>query len=146
MIGKIMPYVVVGYIQATLIILGARYVFDVPMIGSLTLLARRAGLFIAANLARGLHVLDHRHEPASGDADDVVLPAAVDPAVGLHVPVPRHAGLGAMDRAKRCRNTHFLRIVRGILLKGNGPAEIWPHVWPLLIFLFVVGSRGPAAI
>jgi ABC-2 type transport system permease protein len=37
-------------------------------------------------------------------------------------------------------NTHFLRIVRGILLKGNGPAEIWPNVWPLLIFLVVVGS------
>jgi ABC-2 type transport system permease protein len=30
--------------------------------------------------------------------------------------------------------------VRGILLKGNGPAEIWPNVWPLLIFLLVVGS------
>ena len=42
MIGKITPYVVVGYIQATLILLGACYVFDVPMIGSLTLLAGRS--------------------------------------------------------------------------------------------------------
>ena len=36
--------------------------------------------------------------------------------------------------------THFLRIVRGILLKGNGPPEIWPNIWPLLSFLFVVGG------
>jgi ABC-2 type transport system permease protein len=31
--------------------------------------------------------------------------------------------------------THFLRVVRGILLKGNGAAEIWPDVWPLLLFM-----------
>jgi ABC-2 type transport system permease protein len=36
--------------------------------------------------------------------------------------------------------TYFLRIVRGILLKGNGWVEIWPNLWPLLIFLLVVGS------
>ena len=34
--------------------------------------------------------------------------------------------------------THFLRIVRGIMLKGNGLVEIWPHLWPLLVFLVVV--------
>lgn len=36
--------------------------------------------------------------------------------------------------------THFLRIVRGILLKGNGFFEIWPSIWPLLIFLTVVST------
>jgi ABC-2 type transport system permease protein len=36
--------------------------------------------------------------------------------------------------------TYFLRIVRGILLKGNGWVEILPNIWPLLIFLLVVGS------
>jgi ABC-2 type transport system permease protein len=36
-------------------------------------------------------------------------------------------------------NTHFLRIVRGILLKGNGAPEIWPDIWPLLVFLVIVG-------
>ena len=38
--------------------------------------------------------------------------------------------------------THFLRIVRGIMLKGNGPAEIWPHVWPLLLFLAIAMAVG----
>jgi ABC-2 type transport system permease protein len=36
--------------------------------------------------------------------------------------------------------THFLRIVRGILLKGNGLTEIWPEIWPMILFLFVVGT------
>jgi ABC-2 type transport system permease protein len=36
--------------------------------------------------------------------------------------------------------THFLRVVRGILLKGNGGAEIWPDVWPLILFLFASGG------
>jgi len=34
--------------------------------------------------------------------------------------------------------THFLRVVRGILLKGNGAIEIWPDVWPLILFMFAV--------
>jgi ABC-2 type transport system permease protein len=36
--------------------------------------------------------------------------------------------------------THFLRAVRGILLKGNGWVEVWPHLWPLLIFLTLVST------
>ena len=36
--------------------------------------------------------------------------------------------------------THFLRIVRGILLKGNGFAEIWPDTWPMILFLFAAGA------
>jgi ABC-2 type transport system permease protein len=36
--------------------------------------------------------------------------------------------------------THFLRVVRGILLKGNGFAEIWPNIWPLILFMFAAGT------
>ncbi|MGB8363705.1 MAG: hypothetical protein ACLQUZ_07980 [Rhizomicrobium sp.] len=39
-------------------------------------------------------------------------------------------------------NTHFLRIIRGILLKGNGFVEIWPDLWPLILALFVVGTAA----
>src|SRR5258705_8145368 len=53
MLGKIFPYILVGYVQLTLILLGARYVFHVPMIGSLYLLIGVSGIFIAANLALG---------------------------------------------------------------------------------------------
>ena len=36
--------------------------------------------------------------------------------------------------------THFLRVIRGILLKGNGLNEIWPHLWPIALFMFVVSA------
>ena len=36
--------------------------------------------------------------------------------------------------------THFLRIVRGVMLKGNGFAEAWPNLWPLLLFLLAVAT------
>jgi ABC-2 type transport system permease protein len=40
--------------------------------------------------------------------------------------------------------THFLRIVRGILLKGNGTFEVWPDVWPMILFLFAAGTVAVA--
>jgi len=139
MIGKITPYVVVGYIQATLIIIGARFVFDVPMIGSLALLAGTAGLFIAANLALGFtfSTIAKNQLQAMQMTVFFLLPSIL--LSGFMFPF-RGMPNWAQWAGEALPNTHFLRIVRGILLKGNGPAEIWPHVWPLLIFLLVVGS------
>jgi ABC-2 type transport system permease protein len=139
MIGKIMPYVAVGYIQATLILLGAYYIFQVPMIGSLTLLAGTAGLFIAANLALGFtfSTIATNQLQAMQMTVFFLLPSIL--LSGFMFPF-RGMPNWAQWAGEALPNTHFLRIVRGILLKGNGPAEIWPSVWPLLIFLFVVGS------
>jgi len=139
MIGKITPYVVVGYIQATLILLGAYYVFNVPMIGSLTLLAGTVGLFIAANLALGFtfSTIAKNQLQAMQMTVFFLLPSIL--LSGFMFPF-RGMPNWAQWAGEALPNTHFLRIVRGILLKGNGPAEIWPSVWPLLIFLFVVGS------
>ena len=138
MIGKITPYVVVGYIQATLIVIGARFVFDVPMIGSLGLLAGTAGLFIAANLALGFtfSTIAKNQLQAMQMTVFFLLPSIL--LSGFMFPF-RGMPNWAQWAGEALPNTHFLRIVRGILLKGNGPAEIWPHVWPLLIFLMVVG-------
>jgi ABC-2 type transport system permease protein len=139
MIGKITPYVVVGYIQATLIMLGAYFIFHVPMIGSLVLLAATAGLFIAANLALGFtfSTIATNQLQAMQMTVFFLLPSIL--LSGFMFPF-RGMPNWAQWAGEALPNTHFLRIVRGILLKGNGPAEIWPHVWPLLIFLFVVGS------
>ncbi|MGH6692790.1 MAG: ABC transporter permease, partial [Gammaproteobacteria bacterium] len=139
MIGKITPYVVVGYIQATLIILGARFVFGVPMIGSLALLAATGGLFIAANLALGFtfSTIAKNQLQAMQMTVFYLLPSIL--LSGFMFPF-RGMPQWAQWIGEALPNTHFLRIVRGILLKGNGPAEIWPNVWPLLIFLFVAGS------
>ena len=139
MIGKITPYVVVGYIQAGLILIGAYYVFNVPMIGSLTLLAGTAGLFIAANLALGFtfSTIAKNQLQAMQMTVFFLLPSIL--LSGFMFPF-RGMPNWAQWAGEALPNTHFLRIVRGILLKGNGPAEIWPSVWPLLLFLFVVGT------
>ena len=139
MLGKIIPYVVVGYIQATLILLGARYVFHVPIVGSLTLLALTAGVFIAANLALGFtfSTIAKSQLQAMQMTVFFLLPSIL--LSGFMFPF-RGMPRWAQYAGEALPNTHFLRIVRGILLKGNGPAEIWPNVWPLLIFLLVVGS------
>jgi len=139
MLGKITPYILVGYVQLTLILLGARFIFHVPMIGSLTLLVAVAGIFIAANLALGFtfSTIATTQLQAMQTAMFFLLPTIL--LSGFAFPfrgMPNWAQwIGELLPA-----TYFLRIVRGILLKGNGWVEIWPSVWPLLIFLFAVGS------
>jgi ABC-2 type transport system permease protein len=139
MLGKIIPYVIVGYVQMTLILVGARYIFNVPIIGSLTLLMLASGLFIAANLALGFtfSTIAKSQLQAMQTAVFFLLPSIL--LSGFAFPF-RGMPVWAQWIGEALPNTHFLRIVRGILLKGNGSAEIWPNVWPLLIFLFVVGA------
>jgi ABC-2 type transport system permease protein len=139
MLGKIVPYVVVGYIQAVLILLGARYIFHVPMIGSLLLLVGAGGLFIAANLALGFtfSTVAKNQLQAMQMTVFFLLPSIL--LSGFMFPF-RGMPNWAQWIGEALPNTHFLRIVRGILLKGNGWAEIWPNIWPLLVFLLVVGS------
>jgi len=139
MLGKIIPYVMVGYIQASLILLGARFIFHVPMFGSLGLLIATAGLFIAANLALGFtfSTIAQNQLQAMQMTVFFLLPSIL--LSGFMFPFRGMPGW-AQDIGEALPNTHFLRIVRGILLKGNGAAEIWPDIWPLLIFLGVVGA------
>ncbi len=140
-VGKILPYIAVGYIQVTLILLAARFVFQVPMIGSLPLLYSVALLFIAANLAVGItfSTLAQNQLQAVQMAFFFFLPSIL--LSGFMFPFR-----GMPDWAQwvgACLpNTHFLRIARGILLKGNGLAEITPELWPLLIFLVVAMGVG----
>jgi ABC-2 type transport system permease protein len=141
MLGKILPYIAVGYIQVTLILLAARFIFHVPMIGSVPLLYAVALLFIAANLAVGItfSTLAKNQLQAVQMAFFFFLPSIL--LSGFMFPfrgMPEWAQwLGSV-----LPNTHFLRIVRGILLKGNGPLEIAPEIWPLLLFLAVVMTVG----
>ena len=139
MIGKIVPYVMVGYVQVTLVLLGAHYIFHVPIIGSLALLMAASGLFIAANLALGFtfSTIAKSQLEAMQTAVFFLLPSIL--LSGFAFPF-RGMPQWAQWIGEVLPNTHFLRIVRGILLKGNGAQEIWPNVWPLAIFLFVVGA------
>ena len=98
MLGKIAPYVLVGFVQASLIIGLGIGLFGVPLQGSL--LAAGAAVDAVHHRQSGdrLHLLDDRAEPTAGDADVADVLLAEHPVVRLHVPVRRHAGLGTMDR------------------------------------------------
>jgi ABC-2 type transport system permease protein len=141
MVGKILPYIAVGYIQVSLILLAARFIFHVPMIGSLPLLYAVALLFIAANLAVGItfSTLAQNQLQAVQMAFFFFLPSIL--LSGFMFPF-RGMPEWAQVVGSCLPNTHFLRIVRGILLKGNGLTEIGPELWPLLLFLFVAMSIG----
>jgi len=138
MLGKIIPYVLVGYIQAALILFGAYFVFHVPMFGSLMLLMGATGVFIAANLALGFtfSTIATNQLQAMQMTVFFLLPSIL--LSGFLFPFRGMPGW-AQIIGEGLPNTHFLRIVRGILLKGNGAPEIWPDIWPLLVFLVIVG-------
>jgi ABC-2 type transport system permease protein len=141
MVGKILPYIVVGYIQVTLILVAAHFIFKVPMVGSLPLLYAVSLLFIAANLAVGItfSTLAKNQLQAVQMAFFFFLPSIL--LSGFMFPF-RGMPDWAQAVGSCLPNTHFLRIVRGILLKGNGLAEIAPHLWPWLIFLTVAMTIG----
>ena len=141
MVGKILPYIAVGYIQVSLILLAARFIFGVPMIGNLALLYGVALIFIAANLSMGItfSTLAQNQLQAVQMAFFFFLPSIL--LSGFMFPF-RGMPEWAQWIGTCLPNTHFLRIVRGILLKGNGLAEIAPEIWPLLLFLAVAMTVG----
>lgn len=141
MIGKILPYIAVGYVQVTLILLAAKYIFEVPMVGSVLLLYAVAILFIAANLAMGItfSTLAKNQLQAVQMAFFFFLPSIL--LSGFMFPF-RGMPEWAQWIGTCLPLTHFLRIVRGILLKGNGLFEIMPEIWPLLAFLVVAMAIG----
>jgi ABC-2 type transport system permease protein len=139
MIGKIAPNILVGAVQSAIILLLAKFVFNVPMIGSLSLLAGALVVYIIANLAVGytFSTVAQNQLQAMQMTMFFLLPAIL--LSGFAFPfmgMPQWARwIGEVLPA-----THFLRIVRGILLKDNGWPEIWPDLWPLFLFTFVVGT------
>jgi ABC-2 type transport system permease protein len=139
MIGKIAPNIVVGFIQATLVLLAAKLIFGVPMIGSLLLLFTVLVIFIAANLAVGytFSTIAESQLQAMQMMLFFFLPSIL--LSGFAFPF-RGMPVWAQWVGEILPVTHFLRVVRGILLKGNGTVEIWPDVWPLILFLFASGG------
>jgi ABC-2 type transport system permease protein len=137
MMGKIAPNIVVGVIQSTIIVLVARYVFGVPMIGSLLLLSLALTIYIIANLAVGytFSTIAENQLQAMQMTMFFLLPAIL--LSGFAFPFDGMP-VWAQWIGEVLPATHFLRIVRGILLKDNGFPEIWPDLWPLILFMFVV--------
>ena len=138
MLGKILPNVVIGLIQSALILAAARWVFGVPMIGSLTTLYAILTLFIAVNLAVGYTFSTFAKTQLQAMQMMVffLLPSIL--MSGFAFPF-RGMPNWAQWAGEFMPATHFIRVVRGILLKGNAFTQIWPDTWPLILALFVVG-------
>jgi len=134
--GKIIPYILVGYIQVGLILICARLLFRVPMVGSLVLLLAVALVFIAANLAMGItfSTVARNQLQAAQSAGFFFLPSML--LSGFMFPF-RGMPRWAQAVGEILPLTHFLRIVRGILLKGNGLAEAAGEIWPIALFTVV---------
>lgn len=136
MIGKILPYVLIGYIQLIVILMAAYFVFDVPMFGSFPLLLLMIGVFMIANLGVGFtfSTLAKNQLQAMQMTFFFFLPSML--ISGFMFPF-RAMPHWAQYLGEILPLTHFLRIVRGIMLKGNTLEIVAVDLWPLLGFLFV---------
>jgi ABC-2 type transport system permease protein len=143
MLGKISPYILIGYVQVLVILGASAALFRVPMVGSLALLSAMLVLFIAANLAIGFtfSTFARSQMQAMQMTFFFFLPSML--LSGFMFPY-RGMPVWAQWLGEALPLTHFLRVVRGILLKGNGIAEVAPQVWPLAAILVVVSAAALA--
>ena len=138
-VGKILPYVGIGYVQMTLVLLVGRIAFDVPVVGSLPLLFALTFFFIVANLALGLFfsTLAKTQQQAMQMSfffflPNILLSGFMFPFEGMPKP--------AQYVAQALPLTHFLRIVRGVVLKGAGLGELFGEVLALGAILVALVS------
>ncbi len=138
MIGKIFPYIVIGYIQLLVILSAAALLFEVPMQGSFLLLFGMIGVFMLANLAVGFtfSTLAKNQLQAMQMTFFFFLPSLL--LSGFMFPF-RGMPEWAQWIGEALPLTHFLRIVRGIMLKGNDATRVMHELWPMLLFLFAAG-------
>jgi ABC-2 type transport system permease protein len=135
--GKIIPYVAIGLVQVTIILLAARFAFHVPVVGNVATLYVSALLFVGANLSVGIMLSSLAQNQLQGVQltffyflPNILLSGFMFPFAGM----PKWAqALGNLLPL-----TYFNRLVRGILLKGADWPDLWPHLWPMLAFMVVM--------
>lgn len=137
MTGKIIPYVGIGLVQVSIILLAARYVFGVPFVGSVIEVYLAALLFVAANLAIGITLSSVAQNQLQAVQltmfyflPNILMSGFMFPFAGM----PKWAQfIGNLLPL-----TYFNRLIREILLKGNLGWDLWPNVWPLLLSIAIV--------
>ena len=137
MSGKIVPYIAIGLVQASIILLAAHFVFGVPFAGSVLAVYLGALLFIAANLTVGITLSSLAQNQLQAMQltmfyflPNILLSGFMFPFAGMPV--------WARALGELLPLTHFNRLIRGIVLKGSGWVELWPQIWPMLLFTAVV--------
>lgn len=136
MIGKVLPYAVIGLVQTTLILALGVWMFDVPLRGSLLDVYIAALLLILANLSMGLLISTQARTQFQAIQitmfvflPSILISGFMFPFAGMPHVVQWGAEILPM--------THFLRLVRGVMLRGASLFELWPGVLALLAFTTV---------
>lgn len=137
MLGKILPYVALGLVQATLVVLMGGWLFRVPVVGSVADLYGAIVLLVVASLSLGLFISTRVRSQfqAMQGAFFVFLPSML--LSGFMFPfdgMPRIA----QWLAEVLPLTHFMRLVRGVMLRGASLADLWPDVLALAGFSVVM--------
>ena len=141
MSGKILPYVVVGYIQMTLVLLVAWLMFGIVPQGNIGILYLVGFLFIVASLGVGMVIstvattqIQSMQMSFFFFLPNILLSGFMFPISAMPDIIQKLSHILPL--------TYFLVFLRGVMLKGTGPAELWPYVWPLLIFAPAIVGVG----
>lgn len=143
MIGKTTPYILVGAIQTAIVILAARFVFGIPFTGNVLVFAVAVSVFIFTNLMLGylISTLAKTQMQAMQMTFFIFLPSLL--LSGFMFPFAAMPAW-AQTIGEGLPITHFLRVVREVVLKGAGPADVWGDLWPMLAILCVFAGASLA--
>ena len=133
MISKMVPYVFIGYVQVLLILLVSVLFFQLPIRGSVPILLLALGVFMASNLALGIafSTVAMNQMQAVQFAQMAIMPSLM--LSGFLFPF-RGMPIWAQWFGEMLPTTHAVRVIRGLLLKGNGLSETLPELWPMALF------------
>lgn len=139
MIGKIVPYIAIGSVQVIVILLVARLLFDVTIEGSVALLSAGTALFITVNLAIGFTIstLTQNQLQAMQASFFMMLPSIL--LSGFMFPF-RGMPVWAQWIGEALPATHFMRIVRGVMLKGAELGDVSAPLVALVAMLLIVST------
>lgn len=143
MAGKLLPYVGIGLVQTALVLALARTLFDVPFQGGWGALALAVGLFIMGSLSLGFLISTAAKSQLQAMQVSMfyILPSIL--LSGFAFPF-RGMPEWAQTIGTILPVTHFLRVIRGSLLKGLGVGESWPSLASLAVFVLVIAVLAMA--
>ena len=136
-IGKVLPYIVLGYMQLTSILIFGKLLINIPIAGSLWLLYLTAAPFIIANLMVGMIFSTIAKTPMQAMQLSIFFQL---PSMFLTGYVFSFYGMPVWARVigDCLPMTYFMRITRGIMLKANTFSDVVPNVWPILLIALVL--------
>lgn len=139
MIGKVSPYVIIGYVQSCVVLIASEFVFDIPMAGSYLVLFAAVTLYIIVNLLIGFLFSSIAQTQMQALQmtfflllPQILLSGFLFPFLGM----PRWAQI----IGEALPATHFMRLMRGIMLKGADGLDLMTSFWPLGLIMIVVGA------